>query len=95
VRKINKISLKLGILFLAVILLAESGSFISESIREVSDRLTFQFLMIGALSILLTAITVFFLTRVISLPLIRMKRATEKIITGNHTVSLDTNRKES
>jgi signal transduction histidine kinase len=66
----------------------------TESIRKVSERLSFQFIVIGGLSVLLTIVTVFFLTRFITVPLISMKKATEKIITGNHTVSLDVHRKD-
>ncbi|WP_257345720.1 sensor histidine kinase [Pseudalkalibacillus decolorationis] len=66
----------------------------TKSIRNVSDRLTFQFLIIGGLSIILTAITVFFLSKFITNPLIRMKKATEHINTGLGTESLDVQRKD-
>ncbi|WLD92014.1 HAMP domain-containing sensor histidine kinase [Alkalihalobacillus sp. AL-G] len=67
----------------------------TKSIRNVSERLTLQFFIIGGISIILTAITVFFLSRFITNPLIRMKKATEQINDkGQGTDLLDIQRKD-
>ncbi|RBW70184.1 sensor histidine kinase [Bacillus taeanensis] len=66
----------------------------TEKMRKVNDRLTFQFGLVGIFSFFLTAVTVFFLTKFITQPLIRMKKATEQIIQGNQTNSLDTERQD-
>jgi signal transduction histidine kinase len=66
----------------------------NEKMRKVNDRLTFQFSLVGFFSLLLTAINAFFLTKFITQPLIRMKKATEQIIQGDQTDSLDIERQD-
>lgn len=45
-------------------------------------------MMVGILSVFLTIITIAFLSRVITIPLIRMKQATEKLSKGDFSVRL-------
>lgn len=72
-----------------VFMFAESGN-----IKRIIDQLSQQFLFVGLLTIFLTIITVLILSRVITQPLLRMKKATEQLSRGNHEVELYTNRKD-
>lgn len=62
------------------------------SIRNMIHNLTNQFLLIGIISIFITLITIFFLSKFIVSPLIEMKKVTEQISQGNHEYKLNTNR---
>ncbi|MBF0706681.1 HAMP domain-containing histidine kinase (plasmid) [Alkalihalobacillus hwajinpoensis] len=57
-------------------------------IRDVHDRLTSQFLIVMGLALFLTIITIIYLSRIITKPLIHMKEATQKMSCGEHDVSL-------
>ncbi|WP_028400090.1 sensor histidine kinase [Ectobacillus panaciterrae] len=61
----------------------------TDSIKEMIQRLTNQFLLIAAITFLLTAVTMFLLSRILTQPLIRMKKATEKLSKGDLSVSLN------
>ncbi|MYL64151.1 HAMP domain-containing protein [Bacillus hwajinpoensis] len=66
----------------------------TKSIREVRDHLTTQFLIISGLSLFLTVITIIYLSRMITRPLIEMKVATQQMSTGDHNVSLKVDRND-
>ncbi|KEK23311.1 HAMP domain-containing sensor histidine kinase [Bacillus gaemokensis] len=57
-------------------------------------RLTHQFIIIGILTLLLTTISVFIFSRVITDPLIKMKRATEKMLKLNKPIKLGIKRND-
>lgn len=57
-------------------------------------RLTQQFIIIGVLTLLLTTISVFIFSRVLTDPLIKMKRATEKMLKLNKPIKLGIKRKD-
>ncbi|WP_129728941.1 sensor histidine kinase [Ectobacillus funiculus] len=61
----------------------------TDSIKEMIQRLTNQFLVIAAITFLLTVVTMFLLSRSLTQPLIRMKKATEKMSKGDLSVSLN------
>lgn len=63
-------------------------------IKQTVSHLTGQFLVIGLVTIFLTVITISVLSRLITLPLIRMKEATEQLSKGNHHVKLNLERKD-
>lgn len=58
------------------------------SIQNMIYKLKHHFIMVGILSVFLTIITIAFLSRVITIPLIRMKEATEKLSKGDFSVRL-------
>ena len=58
------------------------------SIQNMIYKLKHHFIIVGILSVLLTIITIAFLSRVITIPLIRMKQATEKLSKGDFSVRL-------
>src|SRR5690606_3606581 len=60
----------------------------TNSIQTMVYELKQHFMVVGSLTIVLTVITVFFLSKVITLPLIRMKKATERLSKGDFTVSV-------
>lgn len=66
----------------------------SSNIRSIIDHLSRQFLFVGILTFFLTIITVLILSRVITQPVLRMKKATEQLSRGNHKVGLYTHRKD-
>lgn len=66
----------------------------SDSIERIIDHLSHKFWLVGLLTLLLTVITVFILSRVITQPVLRMKKATEQLSRGNHNVELYTHRKD-
>ncbi|WP_371017248.1 sensor histidine kinase [Pseudalkalibacillus sp. JSM 102089] len=66
----------------------------TQGIRDVRDHLTTQFLIISGLALFLTIITIIYLSRIITRPLIDMKIATQKMSTGNHDVSLKVDRND-
>src|SRR5699024_8655872 len=62
-------------------------------IRAV-DQLSNQFLIASLVTVVLTIVTIFILSRFIAHPLIKMKEATEQLSIGNHNVELHTERKD-
>ncbi|MGB6409446.1 MAG: HAMP domain-containing sensor histidine kinase [Planococcus donghaensis] len=63
-------------------------------IKQIVNHLTDQFLVVGLVAIFLTVITILVLSRLITLPLIQMKEATEQLSKGNNHVRLNMNRKD-
>ncbi|TWT09263.1 cell wall metabolism sensor histidine kinase WalK [Planomicrobium sp. CPCC 101079] len=63
-------------------------------IKERISHLRNQFLVVGLIALGLTIITIFLLSRLITLPLIRMKEATEQISKGNNQVKLHVGRRD-
>ncbi|WP_214782765.1 HAMP domain-containing sensor histidine kinase [Exiguobacterium sp. s183] len=63
-------------------------------IKGMVSHLRNQFLIVGLIAVGLTVITIFLLSRLITLPLIRMKEATEQLSEGNHEVSLNIGRND-
>lgn len=61
----------------------------TDSIKEMIQKLTNQFFVIAAVTFLLTVVTIFLLSRSLTQPLIRMKKATEKMSKGDLSVSLN------
>jgi signal transduction histidine kinase len=61
----------------------------TNSIHEMIANLKHHFLIVGGFSLIITILTMFFLSKFITNPLIRMKRATEKLSKGDFSVSLD------
>ncbi|MBY6269813.1 sensor histidine kinase [Parageobacillus thermoglucosidasius] len=60
----------------------------TDSIQNMIDKLKHHFMMVGILSVFLTIITIALLSRIITIPLIRMKQATEKLSKGDFSVHL-------
>lgn len=60
----------------------------TDHIKQMVSHLRNQFLVVGLIAAGLTVITIFLLSRLITLPLIRMKQATEQISKGNNEVKL-------
>lgn len=63
-------------------------------IKQMVSHLRNQFLIVGLIAIGLTVITIFLLSRLITLPLIRMKEATEQLSEGHNEVSLNIDRND-
>ncbi|MFD1031587.1 sensor histidine kinase [Metaplanococcus flavidus] len=63
-------------------------------IKQMVSNLRNQFLIVGLIAVALTVITIFLLSRLITLPLIRMKQATEQISKGNNQVRLTIDRND-
>src|SRR5699024_9818031 len=66
----------------------------SNYVKRTVDQLGSQFLITGLITIVLTVITIFVLSRLIAHPLLRMKKATEQLSKGKHDVELHTERKD-
>lgn len=66
----------------------------TSSIKQMIAGLTKQFLVVGAVTFILTVITIFLLSRLLTKPLLRMKHATEKMSHGDLSVSLTSNRND-
>ncbi|MGN4426144.1 sensor histidine kinase [Bacillus cereus group sp. MYBK30-1] len=64
------------------------------SIEEMINGLTKQFIIAGIVTFLLTAVTIFLLSRLLTKPLLHMKHATEKMSKGDLSVSLTTTRND-
>src|SRR5699024_12234500 len=62
--------------------------------KRTVDQLSNQFLITSIITVLLTIITIFILSRFIAHPLIKMKEATEQLSKGKHNVELHTERKD-
>lgn len=60
----------------------------TESIHALIDRLNRHFLLAGIIALTLTFIIIFFLTRALTTPLLKMKEATFQISKGNFSVTL-------
>lgn len=60
----------------------------TDSIQNMIYKLKHHFIIVGILSVFLTIITIAFLSKVITIPLIRMKEATEKLSQGDFSVRL-------
>lgn len=60
----------------------------TDSIQNMIYKLKHHFIMVGILSVCLTIITIALLSRFITIPLIRMKMATEKLSKGDFSVRL-------
>ncbi|MFD0771356.1 ATP-binding protein [Bacillus sp. CGMCC 1.60114] len=63
----------------------------TDSIKQMIQRLTYQFIVVGAITFILTVITMFLLSKLLTNPLIKMKKATEKMSKGDLSVSLNIN----
>lgn len=66
----------------------------TSQIKEMVERMRNQFILGGLISIVLTVITIFLLSRLITLPLIRIKKATEQLGKGQGEVALDIERND-
>ncbi|MCG3419731.1 sensor histidine kinase [Oceanobacillus jordanicus] len=66
----------------------------TNNIKRIVDHLSDQFVFIGFVTIILTIITVFILSRLITKPLVKMKKATEQLSKGRHKVELHTDRRD-
>lgn len=66
----------------------------TNNIERIVDHLKNQFLLVGIITVVLTIITVLLLSRIITLPLIRMKEATEQLSQGNNQVDLTSDRND-
>lgn len=66
----------------------------TESIQKMISNLKHQFMVVGGFTIIVSIFTVFFLSKVITLPLIRMKKATEKLSKGDFSVTIKHNSKD-
>ncbi|MED4074511.1 sensor histidine kinase [Priestia endophytica] len=60
----------------------------TKDIQEMIARLQHHFYIVGIISVLFSIITVFALSKFITLPLIRMKQATQKLSQGDFSVKL-------
>ena len=63
-------------------------------IKQLVSNLRNQFLAVGLIAVGLTVVTIFLLSRFITLPLIRMKKATEQLKEGNNRVKLNIERND-
>ncbi len=63
-------------------------------VKRTVDQLSDQFMLTSLITIILTIITIFILSRFIAHPLIKMKEATEQLSKGKHNVELHTERKD-
>ncbi|MFC2947047.1 sensor histidine kinase [Virgibacillus sediminis] len=63
-------------------------------VKRVLDQISDQFAVVGLFTLGLTIITIFILSRFITLPLIQMKEATEQLSRGRNKVELQTGRRD-
>lgn len=66
----------------------------TDIVKNMVNHLSDQFLLIGQITILLTIFTIFILSRFITLPLMKMKEATEQLSKGKNKVELHTERND-
>lgn len=66
----------------------------TDYIKRTVDQLSNQFVLASLITVALTIITIFILSRLIAQPLIKMKEATEQLSKGKHHVELHTDRKD-
>ncbi|GGE56941.1 sensor histidine kinase [Priestia taiwanensis] len=62
----------------------------TESIKALVEKITFKFTITALLTVCVSICTAFFFSRIITKPLVRMKKATEKLSNGDFTVVLQT-----
>src|SRR5699024_1828527 len=62
----------------------------TDYVKRTVDQLSTQFLITSMITVVLTIITIFILSRLITEPLINMKQATEQLSEGKHEVKLHT-----
>ncbi|WP_163970456.1 sensor histidine kinase [Oceanobacillus halotolerans] len=63
-------------------------------VQKIVDQLGDQFLVAGIITIAATIITIFILSRFITIPIIRLKEATEQLSDGKKPVELHTHRRD-
>src|SRR5699024_10347755 len=63
-------------------------------VKNMVNHLSDQFVIVGQITILLTIFTIFILSRFITLPLMKMKEATEQLSKGKNKVELHTERND-
>lgn len=63
-------------------------------VKKTVNQLSNQFMVAGFITVVLTIITIFILSRFVAHPLIKMKEATEQLSEGKHNVKLHTDRKD-
>lgn len=61
----------------------------TKGIQDMILKLKHHFYVVGAFSVILSFVTIFLLSKIITLPLIRMKQATEKLSQGDFSVTLN------
>ncbi|MFA1822190.1 sensor histidine kinase [Virgibacillus oceani] len=66
----------------------------TSQIKQIVGQISRQFFIIGIITVFLTIITIFILSRFITLPLIKIKEATEQLGKGRSKVGLSTERKD-
>ncbi|KAA0955301.1 HAMP domain-containing histidine kinase [Planococcus sp. ANT_H30] len=66
----------------------------TKDIKRIVDHLKNQFLLVGIITVFLTIVTILLLSRIITLPLIRMKEATEQLSQGDNQVNLTSDRND-
>ncbi|MET3505787.1 sensor histidine kinase [Halalkalibacter oceani] len=66
----------------------------TNQIKKIVDHLRRQFIVVGLIVIATTILTIFVLSKLITLPLIRMKEATEQLSQGHNKVLLNIERKD-
>lgn len=66
----------------------------TDIIKRIVNHLGEQFLFIGVMTVLLTIITIFILSRLITFPLIKIKEAAELLSKGENEVQLNSDRKD-
>lgn len=66
----------------------------TNNVRKIVDQLSDQFFVVGIITLFLTIITIFILSRFITLPLIKIQEATEQLSKGRNKVELSTERKD-
>jgi len=66
----------------------------SSFVKKTVDQLSQQFLIMIVVTVILTILTIFILSRLITEPLIKMKLATEQLSLGKHDVKLHTDRRD-
>lgn len=66
----------------------------TNNVKKIVDQLSDQFLVVGIITVFLTIITIFILSRFITLPLIKIKEATEQLSKGKNKIELYTERKD-
>lgn len=66
----------------------------SSYVKRTVDQLSDQFLIASLITVALSIITIFILSRFIAQPLIKMKEATEQLSKGKHNVELHTERND-
>lgn len=66
----------------------------TDYVKKTVDQLSNQFMLASLITIVLTIMTIFILSRFIAQPLIKMKEATEQLSKGKHNVEFHTERKD-